>query len=182
MICLGSSMAEIICIECKTPVSDASGYCPECGYPFDTVPANQSNGVVSEPSASGQKTIVTTPLDIILRALDSVRLEMNELRKEVSDMQSGFESRSMLPVDNTSQLLAEIARKLDMLASDKNTKDTETQVEARKKTKKGLLAAFYKTLNSPNSMFEYMFYICVVQMIFVIVNLFLVTYIVTLVR
>jgi hypothetical protein len=72
--------------------------------------------------------------------------------------------------------------KLDELAQFNSKKEAEAVAIAAKGTKKSLLAAFYKTLNSPNSMFDYMFYITVVQIIFVVVNLFLVAYIVTLVR
>ena len=78
--------------------------------------------------------------------------------------------------------MADIAGKLDVITSVTSAKKVDGQADDPKKTKKELLAAFYKTLNSPNSMFEYMFYLCVVQIVFVIVNLFLVTYIVTLVR
>ena len=175
-------MAEIICIECKASVSDLSGYCPECGFPFDAVHESQTNSVAGEPDNQEQKTIVTTPMDIILRALDSVRLELNELGKKVDEIKSDSGAQSISPVDNTPQLLAEIAKKLDTLASAKCTKEAEAQASDPAKAKKKLLSAFYKTLNAPNSMFEYMFYICVVQIIFVIVNLFLVTYIITLVR
>lgn len=166
-------MADIICIECKTNVSDASGYCPECGYPFDTAPPGLNNDVVGDTQLAQQEDNNTPPVDMVHETLNSVRMEMNELQKAVTELKLDFSSHSMLAEANTQKILAEISIKLDTIASAK---------ESAQSAKKGLLAAFYKTLNSPNSMFEYMFYICVVQIVFVVVSLFLIAYIVTLVR
>ena len=175
-------MAEIICTECKASVSDASGHCPECGYPFDVMHMGQHDVVANEVNSVQQKKITTTPLDIILQSLDSVRLEINGLHMAVNNIKLGIDSQSISSSENTQRTLTEIAIKLDTMASTKLSTVTTDQSDTPQKKKKELLAAFYKTLNSPNSMFEYMFYICVVQIIFVIVNLFLVTYLVTLVR
>jgi hypothetical protein len=175
-------MAEIICIECKTSVPGTSEYCPECGYPFDLAPEEQNNAIASDAGSRDVEANTSSQLDVILESLDSVRLEMAELKRVVSGVQQDDHSHSMISADATQKVLTDIAAKLDSLAAVKYSKETEDPSDATKKTKKNLLAAFYKTLNSPNSMFEYMFYICVVQIVFVIVNLFLVTYIVTLVR
>ena len=176
-------MADIICIECKTAVSDTSGYCPECGYPFDSAITDQGSDVAdNEERGSQLQTITVPPMDAIQGTLDSMRQEMNELQRTVIEIKQDFDSQSLQSTAATQKILAEIVIKLDIIASAKNAKDVESQSEPPKKTKKELLAAFYRTLNSPNSMFEYMFYICVVQIIFVVISLFLVTYIVTLVR
>lgn len=166
-------MAEIICIECKANVSDVSGYCPECGYPFDTACTVQSAVVAGEAESIPQKAIDTPPLDTILLSLDSVTREIRELQRTVTEISSA---------DNTRNLLEEIGKKLDTLAAVASIKGTDAPSATPKKSKKELLALFYKTLNSPNSMFEYMFYICVIQVVFVVVILFLVTYAVMLVR
>jgi hypothetical protein len=114
--------------------------------------------------------------------LDAVRLEIDELQKTVNELRQGVSSLLVSSVDDTNKILAEIAKTTETLASLNSKQEAQTQAENPNKTKKGLLAAFYETLNSPNSMFEYMFYICVVQIIFVIVNLLLAAYIVSLVR
>lgn len=179
-------MAEIICTECKSSVSDESGHCPECGYPFDIADTGQQKDqgtvVAGEVPGVQQKTITTTPLDIILQSLDSVRLEINGLQRAVNDVRRDFDSHSLSSSENTQKVLTEIVGKLDNMSSVIIAREAGAKSETPQKKKIKLLEAFYKTLNSPNSMFEYMFYICVVQIIFVIVNLFLVTYIVTLVR
>jgi hypothetical protein len=179
-------MADIICTECKSSVSDESGHCPECGYPFDFADTgqqtDQSIAVPGEVPGVQQKTITTTPLDIILQSLDSVRLEINGLQRTVNDVRKDLDSLSMSSNENTQKVLTEIVAKLDNMSSVIIAREAGAKSETPQKKKIKLLEAFYKTLNSPNSMFEYMFYICVVQIIFVIVNLFLVTYIVTLVR
>ncbi len=222
-------MAEIVCIECKSSVSDESGYCPECGYPFDTVQPDQ-NSVVADDSGSvvanaaesvvanvaesvaddagsvvaddaesavadktesvtaadansaPPNTIVTTPMDIILGSLNSVGMEIKELRSKVNEIKQDVNSRITSSEESTQNMLTAIAGKLDAIVAANSAREKAAQTEPPKKTKKELLAVFYKTLNSPNSMFEYMFYICLVQIVFVIVNLFLVAYIVTLVR
>lgn len=175
-------MADIICIECKTTVSDASGYCPECGYPFDSALPDQNNGVTSEVNMELQETIDTPQLDIVLRSMKAVSADMKELQMTVDAIKQELDSRAIASTDNTQSILAEITRKLDAITSASSAKSSDIQKDSSEKTKKELLATFYKTLNSPNSMFEYMFYISVVQIVFVIVNLFLVTYIVTLVK
>ena len=190
-------MAEIICMECKANVSDESGSCPECGYPFDGEHADQDAVVADEtpetpetpetsetsetPSAQ-PTTVVTTPLDVILQSLGSLGLEIKALQGRVGELKHDLDSRSSSSADNSERTLTEITGKLDLMSSVQNTMNAAIQADSAQKTKKNRLAAFYKTLNSPNSMFEYMFYICVVQIVFAVVNLFLVAYIVTLVR
>jgi len=173
-------MAEIICIECKSHVSDASGYCPNCGYPFDIAPAGQNSIVVADVNLPPQHTDSAPPLDMISQSLASVRVEMSELQRTVTDLKQDFNVHLMPSTDNFQKILTEIVQKLDAIAS--VTRKADAQTDPPEKTKNKLLTTFYKTLNSPNSMFEYMFYICVVQIVFVIVTLFLVAYIVTLVR
>lgn len=216
-------MADIICIECNANVSDVSGYCPECGYPFDNAPAVPNNAaeaaaetakiadaaveaadasveasetveaaveveavVAVAPddtaSAAGPEAITAMPIDTIMHSLDAVRLEIQELQRRVTEIRQDTDSHSKATADSTQKTLTDIAEKLDSIVSANSAKEAKAAAEIPKKTKKELLSAFYKTLNSPNSMFEYMFYICIVQIIFVIINLFLVTYIVTLVR
>ena len=166
-------MADIICIECKTNVSDASGYCPECGYPFDTAPPGLNSDSVGDAQIAQQEGSNTPSLDMVFEALNGVRMEMNDLQKAVAELKQDVSSRSMLSETSTQKILAEISIKLDTITSAN---------ESAQSSKKGFLAAFYKTLNSPNSMFEYMFYICVAQILFVVVSLFLIAYIVTLIR
>lgn len=175
-------MANITCLECNAAVSDTLGYCPECGYPFDSATTNQNIDCAVDEEAARQQTITASPVDTIQETLDSIRQEMNELQRTVTMIKEDFDSHSLQSTAATQKILAEIIIKLDTIASAKNAKGAEAQAEPPKKTKKELLTAFYRTLNSPNSMFEYMFYICVVQIIFVVISLFLVTYIVTLVR
>jgi hypothetical protein len=175
-------MAEIICVECNSSVSDVSGYCPECGYPFDIEPTGLDRPNVKDEGNTCQETISAPPLDIVSPSLDAVRLEIDELQKTVNELRQGVSSLLVSSVDDTNKILAEIAKTTETLASLNSKQEAQTQAENPNKTKKGLLAAFYETLNSPNSMFEYMFYICVVQIIFVIVNLLLAAYIVSLVR
>lgn len=174
-------MADIICVECKANVSDESGYCPECGFPFDSQSV-QIDDVVGEGDTAQPNTVVTTPLDIILRSLNSVGLEMKELQGRVDGIRQDLNSHSMSAADSTQKMLTEISAKLDAISSVQNSMRAAVQSAEPKKTKKQLLSAFYKTLNSPNSMFEYMFYICIVQIVFVIATLFLAAYVVTLVR
>lgn len=173
-------MADIICVECKANVSDESGYCPECGFPFDSQSV-QNDDVVGEGNTAQPNTVVTTPLDIILQSLNSVGLEMKELQDRVDGTRQDLNSQSMSAADSTQKMLTEISAKLDAISSVQNSMKAAQSAEP-KKTKKQLLSAFYKTLNSPNSMFEYMFYICIVQIVFVIATLFLAAYVVTLVR
>jgi hypothetical protein len=175
-------MAEIICAECKSHVSDDPGYCTECGFPFEKSQTIEENNTATSAESVAPNTIVTTPLDIILQSLNSVGTEIRELRNIIAVNQSDLNSRLMAAENETNTTLTEIAVKLDTIVTAQSAMMTSTRPDSPKKTKKELLAAFYKTLNSPNSMFEYMFYICVVQLVFVIVNLFLVTYIATLVR
>lgn len=179
-------MAEIICEECKAAVSDESGYCTECGFPFGggqtEVKAAAEAEVDAEARVVQPETVVVTPLDIITRSLNSVGVEIKELQDRVAEVRQELVSSSSLSADNTQRMLAEITRRLDGVVSAQNEMKNSLLPDPAKKSKKELLAAFYKTLNSPNSMFEYMFYICVVLLVFVVVNLFLVAYVVTLVR
>lgn len=180
-------MADIICIECKTTVSDASGFCPECGYPFDSALPEQENIIAAaeDEIATPQETITTirTPAtEVLLPILDSIRVELNELQRSISGLNRDSAANAATSAENSQKVLSEIRMKLDALVLFNSEKEAEAQATAAKSINKSLLAAFYKTLNSPNSMFEYMFYITVVQIIFVVVNLFLVAYIVTLVK
>lgn len=205
-------MADIICIECKSTVSDASGFCPECGYPFDTPLAGQKDvatsieSVAEENIIEGTVTADTVILEsavestvaeepnspeiaaniqipeVIQQTLTSINSEIANLQIAVTEMKQNFDSTTAASTDNTQKSLSALALKLDEILQYNGRKEAEAQAIAAKETKKGLLASFYKTLNAPNSMFEYMFYITIVQIIFVIVNLFLVAYIVTLVR
>lgn len=180
-------MADIICMECKATVPDASGFCPECGYPFDSALPEQEAvfAAADDQSATQQETYtaITAPSpDILLQTLDSMRTEMNALQRIVADFKQDSAENTAESAEQSQKVLSEITMKLDALALFNSKKEAEAQAIASKATKTGLLASFYKTLNSPNSTFEYMFYISVVQIIFVVVNLFLVAYIVTLVR
>lgn len=175
-------MADILCVECKSEVSDESGYCPECGYPFENSQPVQENIVDASVDNAQPNTVVTTPLDVILRSLDSLRSELEGVRGKIEESSQIMNTHLMTPDDSTQKMLADISTRIDTIAAMQVTMQAALQPDDHKKTKNALLTAFYKTLNSPNSMFEYMFYICVVQIIFVIVNLFLATYIVTLVR
>lgn len=175
-------MADIICVECKSTVSDESGYCPECGYPFDSTPIVDDTAAVDEVISTEPTPAGTPPLDIIVRSLNSIGSEMKELQERVDGIRQDLNSTSLSSTENTQKMLMEFSAKLDAISSVQNTIKAAVQADDPKKTKKGLIAAFYKTLNSPNSMFEYMFYICIVQVVFVIVILFMAAYIVTLVR
>lgn len=180
-------MADIICIECKTTVSDASGFCPECGYPFDNTISGQEIVVATAEDtialpAETDDTITTPATEALRPILDSMRVELNELQRSVSDFKQDSAANAATSAENSQKVLAEITMKLDSLALFNSEKEAEAKAATVIATKKSLLTAFYKTLNSPNSMFEYMFYITVVQIVFVVVNLFLVAYIVTLVK
>lgn len=201
-------MADIICAECKATVSDEPGYCTECGYPFDgtqpeqndvaadeavtaqqgetaagdTASEQQEETAAAEPAPAEPNTVVTTPLDIILRSLSAVALEVKDLQSRVDEIKQDLDSRPAPKEDNTEKMLADVVARLDALTSVQNAIKASVEQESAQKKKKNLLTAFYRTLNSPNSMFDYMFYICIVQAIFVMVNLFLAAYIVTLVR
>lgn len=198
-------MADIICAECKATVSDEPGYCTECGYPFDGTQPEQNDAVADEAITAQQddtaagdntsaqqeetaaapvqpNTVVTTPLDIITRSLNAVVLEIKDLQSRVDEIKQDLDARPAPKEDNTEKILADVVARLDALSSVQNAIKASVEQESAQKKKKNLLAAFYRTLNSPNSMFDYMFYICIVQVIFVIVNLFLAAYIVTLVR
>ena len=175
-------MAEIICAECNTTVPENSGYCPECGYPFDINANCQTPPSPSDTGKLHQHVSATPPSDVILQSLNSVRIEINELRESVNAVRQDYESLSKTPIETIQTSLTEITVKLGSLETAVHAKTAGDQAPPPKKTKKELLAAFYKTLNSPNSMFEYMFYICIAQTIFIVVNLFLVAYVVTLVR
>jgi len=175
-------MAEIVCAECNATVPDTSEYCPECGYPFDIQAPGQSPPATVDADNLHHQVSVTPPSDIILQSLGSVKLEINDLQKSVNAVRQDYESLSKITTDTIQKSLAEITVKLGSLEAVVHAKTAEAQTAPPKKTKKELLAAFYKTLNSPNSMFEYMFYICIAQTIFIVVNLFLIAYVVTLVR
>lgn len=164
-------MADITCIECNASVSDASGYCPECGYPFNSVINDANNDIVGDALIIPQQYMPTEQSDKIPGLLDSIRADIHELQRTVDEIKQDFASQSSVSAANTQKTLTEVTMKLDTIAS-----------ALPKETKQKLLAAFYKTLNSPNSMFEYMFYICIVQIIFVTVSLFMVAYVVKLVR
>jgi hypothetical protein len=232
-------------MECKANVSDESGYCTECGFPFDSKqpepdgvaatdpvierpsevtadepadattavqlnsvvaaePANgsateelsgvtpndadaqtarqQQNEAESKPPAVEPNIVVMPQLDTILRSLSAVAIEVKDLQSRVDEIKEELDARPAPSLDNTEKILADVIGRLDAITSVQNAIKTSVQQDTPDKSKKKLLAAFYKTLNSPNSMFEYMFYICIIQVIFVIVNLFLAAYIVTLVR
>jgi hypothetical protein len=194
-------MAELTCAECKATVSDESGYCPECGFPFEQAAPGQNSSAVSveevkpllgtpdvPPEESSvpvtqepPKPNVTTPMDIILRSVDSVALEVRELRSSVSEIRRELDSHLVPPPkDDSQKALSEITARLETIAQVQAS--ISAALQPVEPSKKKLLATFYKTLNSPNSMFEYLFYICIVQLLFVIVNLFLGAYIVSLIN
>jgi hypothetical protein len=175
-------MAEIICVECQSTVSDESGYCPECGYPFDSAPVVEETAVVDEATSTESATGAAASHDIIVRSLSSIDSEMKELQEKVDGIRQDLNSSSISSAENRQKMLMELSAKLDAISSVQSTIKAAVQPGDPKKTKKSLIASFYKTLNSPNSMFEYMFYLCVVQVFFVIVILFMAAYIVTLVR
>jgi hypothetical protein len=202
-------MAEIVCIECKSTVSDALAFCSECGFPFDSTLAEQQEIAVSSAAAvtgaadakgavadvagafadtvaadqDASHTATAIPLpEILQRSFEPLMVEMGELQRALADIKQNFDTHATISAEHTQKALTDIALKLDELARFNSIKEAEAQAITAKETKKGLLAAFYKTLNSPDSMFDYMFYISIVQIIFVVVNLFLVAYIVTLVR
>jgi len=175
-------MAEIICAECNATVPDTSEYCPECGYPFDIQAPGQSPPATVDADNLHHQVSVTPPSDIILQSLGSVNSKSticNSLLMPSGRIMNHSQKSQLTQFRN---LLAEITVKLGSLEAAVHAKTAEAQTAPPKKTKKELLAAFYKTLNSPNSMFEYMFYICIAQTIFIVVNLFLIAYVVTLVR
>ena len=175
-------MADIICVECKLTVPDESGYCPECGYPFDSAPVVEDTAAVDEAINTEPTTAGTASLDIIVRSLSAIGSAMKELQERVDGIRQDLTSRSLSSAESTQNMLMELSAKLDAISSVQSSIQAAVQPDDPKKSKKGLIAAFYKTLNSPNSMFEYMFYICMVQVVFVIVILFMAAYIVTLVR
>lgn len=147
----------------------------------ETPQQNDAAGTGDTPAA--QPNIVVMPqLDTILRSLSAVALEVKDLQSRVDEIKEDLDSRTAPSTDNTEKILADIIARLDAITSVQNTIKTSVEQDSPQKSKKNLLSAFYRTLNSPNSMFEYMFYICIVQIIFVIVNLFLAAYVVTLVR
>ena len=117
-----------------------------------------------------------------MRSLSAIGSAMKELQERVDGIRQDLTSRSLSSAESTQNMLMEISAKLDAISSVQSSIQAAVQPDDPKKSKKGLIAAFYKTLNSPNSMFEYMFYICIVQVVFVIVILFMAAYIVTLVR
>lgn len=148
----------------------------------DTV-SPQNNAVDAGDTPVAQPNVVVMPqLDTILRSLSAVALEVKDLQSRVDEIKEELDSRPAPSEDKTEKILADIIGRLDAITSVQNAIKTSVEQETPQKKKKNLLAAFYRTLNSPNSMFDYMFYICVVQIIFVIANLFLAAYIVTLVR
>ena len=202
-------MAEIVCIECKSTVSDALAFCSECGFPFDSTLAEQQKIAVSSAAAvtgaadaegtmahvagafedtvaadqDASHTATAIPLpEMFQRTFKPLMAEMGELHRALADIKQNFDSHAAISAEHTQKALSDFTLKLDELVRFNSIKEAEAQAIAAKETKKGMLAAFYKTLNSPDSMFDYMFYISVVQIIFVVVNLFLVAYIVTLVR
>lgn len=177
-------MADIVCLECKTTVSDETGYCPECGYPFEGVlPELQEIAAADEVQETVTECLHAVNPESLQQTLDSIRAEINVLQSTVTDIKQNFDTNLTSSAENSQKILVEMTSKLDNIVQYNSKREAEVFAEAEKKDKKtGLLAAFYKTLNSPNSMFEYMFYITIVQIVFVVVNLFLVAYIVTLVR
>ena len=186
-------MAEIVCIECKSSVSDALAFCSECGFPFPfngTIAEQQEIGVAGdavEVDAAANKDVahITTTIpssDMLQQTFDSLVTEMGELKRTITEIRQSFNSNSTISAENVQNALSAITLKLDELIQFNREKEAEAQAIAAKEANKGLLATFYKSLNSPSSMLDYMFYISVVQIIFVVVNLFLVAYIVTLVR
>lgn len=184
-------MADIICEECKATVSDEAGSCPECGYPFGDLHfavENEVSHAVDPPpqdaviTPSGVSTVSTVSTDIIVQTLDAVRQEMKVLQNNLEENDRKLNSCLVQSDESTVKMLTDISARIDAISVVQEAMKASLQPDDQKPTKKSLLAAFYKTLNSPNSMFEYMFYLCVVQTIFVIVVLFLSAYIVTLVR
>jgi hypothetical protein len=148
-----------------------------------TAGLQQNEAVIdAEPPAAQPNVVVMPQLDTILRSLSAVAIEVKDLQSRVDEIKEELDSRPAPSLDNTEKILADVIGRLDAITSVQNAIKTSVQQDTPDKSKKKLLAAFYKTLNSPNSMFEYMFYICIIQVIFVIVNLFLAAYIVTLVR
>lgn len=149
----------------------------------ETASPQQNEAVVAVvPPAPEPNVVVMPQLDTILRSLSAVAIEVKDLQSRVDEIKEELDSRPAPSLDNTEKILADVIGRLDAITSVQNAIKTSVQQDTPDKSKKKLLAAFYKTLNSPNSMFEYMFYICIIQVIFVIVNLFLAAYIVTLVR
>jgi hypothetical protein len=110
-------MAEIICIECKEHVSDALGYCPNCGFPFDLEPVEQMQAAAVETQATEQTMIESPSLDVVMRSLDAIRLEMNGLQRAVADLKQDVSAQTVQSRDGNQQLLTEVVHKLDTLAS-----------------------------------------------------------------
>lgn len=174
-------MANVICAKCNLNVSDETGYCPECGDSFKDDQTEPASTTADAAETAQPKSIVTTPLDIILQSLNSIGAEVKGLQERVDGI-SRIVSSPSTSEENTQKMLAGLSAKVETLASVLSAMKAASQTEAPPPKKKELLAAFYKTLNSPNSMFEYMFYLCIVQTVFVVVILFLAAYIVTLVK
>lgn len=171
-------MAEIVCVECKTTVPDLSGYCPECGYPFDAAGMAQDSVAAGNAEVVQQKTVAAVAPDPASHSMDLLRSEIIELRGAVGDIKLTFDSQTAKSAEDTLRLLTEVNGKLDAIASAKSAQEKEAQAAAKKKESPDAT----KSAGFSNAMFEYMFYMCIAQMVFVIVNLFLVAYIVTLVR
>ncbi|MDD2366426.1 MAG: hypothetical protein PHN84_09705 [Desulfuromonadaceae bacterium] len=184
-------MSEIICIECKNAVSDESGFCPECGYPFESGIQDTENIKVTDKPVDNningefysQAAFNTVSPDLFQQALDSINLNITRLQSSIENAAQNFDSITSKLTENNQKTLSEINLKLDEVVAFKLKMETEAQAVSGKDGLKDLLkTAFNKILNSPGSMFEYMFYMAIIQIIFVVVNLFLVAYIVTLVR
>lgn len=183
-------MAEIVCPECGTGSAAGHECCIECGYPFEKAPAGEpvtEAAAAPQPAtpaaAQQQAAVTTTPLDLIMRSLESVSLEVRGVRRELEELRDRNSSRPDQAQEGMQKTLADLSGKVDgLIQSQAALKGALQASPPEKKNKKELLAAFFQTLNAPNSMFEYLFYICVAQIIFVIVTLFLTAYIVTLVR
>jgi hypothetical protein len=174
----GTYMAEIVCVECKTTVSDLSGYCPECGFPFDAAGMEPDSGVAGNAEVLQQKGVEVVSPDTFSQSLDLLRAEVMELRGAVGDIRQSFDSQAAKSAESTLKLLSEVNGKLDVMASAKSAQEKEALATAQKKPS----SETPKTAGFSNAMSEYMFYMCAAQLVFVIVNLFLVAYIVTLVR
>ena len=206
-------MAEIVCIECKSTVSDALAFCSECGFPFDSTIAEQQEiavagdaaetatdtdtdsaeeavandlvadaaeivagadaiaDAVAEDQDAAHITAIPLLPDMLQQTLDSLMAEIGEIQRTLIDIRQGAASNATISDENTQRALSAIDLKLDELARLTSKKEAESKTIAVNEAK-----------NTPNSLIDYTFYVAVVQIIFVVANLFLVAYIVTLVR
>lgn len=175
-------MAEIICIECKNSVSDASGFCPECGYPFNLEKEYNIQVNKLSPSTGHHVEITELTPEIFSHSMDSLKREINDLEAIMKDIKLEINKFSQASVDNTSEILTNVNNSLKSITASISSINDLSHKEKPEKSKKEIFSAFCKSLNSPSTMLEYMFYLCVAQITFVIVILFIAAYIVTLIR